>query len=238
MRLNATGIPRELLGTLFRYLPRDLVVSWILPDGLRGVLVSGTAATLPFIVTFVVLGVVIDFVSNLLTPFVQALALVGLTAGLDPVVAQLLTAVALLGTVLVVGVVAEAGPETGIGRRAGDAVESIPGVGSVYNSFDRMSEVMLDDDSTSFQEVKLVEFPHSDLYSLAFQTASVPDATPPGGDQEGMVVLFVPLAPNPVMGGFMVCVADEQVSEIDMTVEEAFRAIVTSGVAMPEDPTV
>jgi uncharacterized membrane protein len=118
-----------------------------------------------------------------------------------------------------------------------DAVESIPGVGSVYTGFDRMSEVMLDGDARSFREVKLVEFPHAGVYSLAFQTASVPDATPPGADEEGMLVLFVPLAPNPVMGGFMVCVPEDQVHDVDMTVEEAFRAIVTSGVAMPDTPT-
>jgi uncharacterized membrane protein len=50
-------------------------------------------------------------------------------------------------------------------------------------------------------------------------------------------VLFVPMAPNPVMGGHLLCVPTDRVIDVDMTVQAAFQAIVTSGVAAgsPED---
>jgi uncharacterized membrane protein len=46
-----------------------------------------------------------------------------------------------------------------------------------------------------------------------------------------MVTLFMPMAPNPVMGGHVVHVPTSRVYDIDMTVEEGLRSIVTSGVA-------
>jgi len=46
-----------------------------------------------------------------------------------------------------------------------------------------------------------------------------------------MMTLFMPLAPNPVMGGYVVHVPQDRVYDVDMTVEEGIRSIVTSGVA-------
>ncbi|MFB6176988.1 MAG: DUF502 domain-containing protein, partial [Halobaculum sp.] len=129
------------------------------------------------------------------------------------------------------GVASESNSTRRVGGSVEGVVEEIPGVGSVYSSFDRMSEVLLDSDAESFQEVKLLEFPHEGIFSLAFVTAETSAGV--AADAE-MQVLFVPLAPNPVMGGFMVCVPESRVHDIDMTVQEAFQALVTSGVAMPE----
>jgi len=46
-----------------------------------------------------------------------------------------------------------------------------------------------------------------------------------------MVTLFLPLAPNPVMGGFLTHIPRDRVSDVDMTVEEAVRIVITSGIA-------
>lgn len=51
-----------------------------------------------------------------------------------------------------------------------------------------------------------------------------------------MQTLFVPLAPNPVMGGFLTHLPDERVHDVDLTVEEGVQSIVTSGAAI--DPRV
>jgi uncharacterized membrane protein len=47
-----------------------------------------------------------------------------------------------------------------------------------------------------------------------------------------MTTLYLPMAPNPVMGGFVVHVKNENVYDVDMTVEEGMRSVVTSGVAI------
>jgi uncharacterized membrane protein len=49
-----------------------------------------------------------------------------------------------------------------------------------------------------------------------------------------MVSMFLPLAPNPVTGGLLTYVPESNVYDIDMTVEEGVRSILTSGVATGE----
>lgn len=235
MRPAPESLLRRTTGGIGRVVAADPEVARALGSSLRSVLVSGSAITVPFVVTVLVVGVVVDFVGGLLAPFARLLTLLGVTAGPGGTFVFGTVLASLLALVVVAGVLAETGRSTGLQRRVGAAVESVPGIGSVYTSFDRMSEVLLDGDGRSFRDVKLVEFPHSDVYSLAFQTSTVAP-TGPAVDDERMLVLFVPLAPNPVMGGFMVCVPASRVRDVDMTVQEAFQALVTSGVAMP-DPT-
>ena len=229
----ASGL-RTIVGLLVRYVPSDPFVGRTTVEMLRQVLLSGASVTAPFVVTVLVLGFIVDFVAGILAPFARALTFLGLTAGQHGIVAQVVTVSLLLAFVFLAGVIAESGSATGLERRLGSAVEALPGVGSVYSSFDRMKEVMLDGDTPSFREVKLVEFPHANVYSLAFQTSAVQEAALGGEGGEEMLVLFVPLAPNPVMGGFMVCVPTDRVRDVDMTVQEAFQAIITSGVAMTD----
>jgi len=229
MKESLAGVTRAVVAVVFRYLPATPMLDRFTGEAVRQVLFSGVSVAGPLVVTLVVLGAVLDFLSNLLAPLVHVLTLLGLTGGQEGIIAQGLTMLALVAVVFFTGVLAETNSTAGAVDGVGRYVEAVPGVGSVYSSFDQMSDVMLESDSNGFKEVKLVEFPHEGIYSLAFKTSSVNDTE--AGD-DGMSVLFVPMAPNPVMGGFMVCVDAEQVQDIDMTVQEAFQAIITSGVAM------
>ncbi|MFB6101468.1 MAG: DUF502 domain-containing protein [Haloplanus sp.] len=205
-------------------------------DGLRGFLrqafVTGAAVTLPIIVTLLVLGVVVDFVSKQLDPVVGFLTSV---TGFDPaseVTLKLIAILALAATIFGIGVVAERRPErSGFGALFDTLVARIPGIGSLYQSLDEMSGLLLDSDTDSFREVKLVEFPDRGSYAFAFLTADTPDVVQDATDHEGMVTLFLPMAPNPVMGGYVLHVTEERVFDVDMTVEEGIQSIVTSGVA-------
>ena len=229
MNSSAVGLVRRIPGTLSRVLPFDLAFLRVLLDSAWTVVHSGATITAPFLVTAAVIGFVLNFVANVLAPFVAVLSLTGVTAGHHPIVASAITVLALFTLVVAVGVANETGVDRRFRGRVGRTVEGIPAVGSVYTSFDRMSDALFASDSQSFKEVKLIEFPHDDLYSLAFVTSELPADV---GAGENMHVCFVPLAPNPVMGGFMVCVAEENIYDIDLTVQQAFQAIVTSGVAI------
>lgn len=231
---HIVGVLRGTSSAAVRFLATDLTLVRSITEPLRQVFLSGASITVPFVVTVLVIGVVLDFVAKLLAPFAYALTLLGLTPGQDDIMALGLVIVILFGIVFLAGVLAKSRPATNVGRGVGRVVEAVPGVGPVYTSFARMSDVMFDGDAPSFREVKLVEFPHAEVYSLAFQTSSI-RVTPEDAEHgEDMLVLFVPLAPNPVMGGFMVCVPADRVRDVDMTVQEAFQAVVTSGVAMTE----
>ena len=202
-------------------------------------LLTGFALTIPIFVTLLVIGFVVNSLSNILDPVVLfAFELTGSRLQQGDTPAYLLKLVALtvlLVSVFCIGFVAE--------RRSGSSriesvfdamIKRIPGIGSLYTSFDEMSEMLLDSDTQSFQEVVLVEHPTPDSYTVAFVTASTPAAIEDATGNEEMVTLFMPMAPNPVMGGHVVHVPTERVYDVDMTVEEGIRSIVTSGVAIGE----
>lgn len=198
---------------------------------LREWLLNGAALTVPMVVTIIVLGFVVNFLLNLVAPVVT---LVELVPGLSPVVEglaiQIGSLLAILVVVLGVGAVATS-TESSYAPRFHATVEGLPGIGSIYRSFRRMSDVFVEGDAENFQEVKLVEFPQDGAYSLAFVTAETPETVQSAAGELQMQTLFVPLAPNPVMGGFLVNFAADRIYDVDLTVEEAIESIVTSGVS-------
>ena len=204
-------------------------------EDFKRTLLTGAAITVPLIITLLVLLLVLDFIAGLLTPVVDVLNGVGITSGIGDVLVQVLALATLFGVVFAMGAIAERRPEdSDIATSFDAAMERIPGVGSVYTSVNRMSEVLLESDTQSFQEVKLLEFPHRETYALTFLTAEAPQEIEAAAGHEGMLTLFVPLAPNPFMGGHLVTVPDERVHDVDMTIEEGVQAVVTTGVAVDE----
>jgi len=201
----------------------------------RQVFITGAALTIPLLITVMILAFVVNFILQAISPVVEFLNdAYGIGSNVSPLAMELLAITTLVVLIFVVGLVAEARTGNGFERVFDTLMARIPGIGSVYTSFNEMTELLLSNDAESFREVKLVEFPREGSYSLAFVTA---DAPPTIGDTTGhddVTTLFMPLAPNPVMGGYVVHVSDDQVYDVDMSVEEGIRSIVTSGVATGE----
>jgi len=192
---------------------------------LRTVALTGLAIVVPILISGYALFVAARFLGRFLTPIARQLP------GESIIVGQVLAAVLLGVTVLAVGLVAH----FRTGARAidyfDDAVARLPGVGTIYQSFRRMSDVMLESDADHFRDVKLVEFPTEGAYTLAFETAKTHDRIKRSIGETNMQTLFVPMAPNPFMGGFVLHVAEDRVIDADVSVGEGIRATVTSGVA-------
>jgi uncharacterized membrane protein len=179
-----------------------------------------------------ILAFVVNFILRTIRPAVTFVtARFGLGADLPSYLMESLAVFTLLALVFVVGLVAETRSGDELERVFDTAMARIPGIGSVYTSFNEMTDLLLSNDTQSFREVKLVEFPHSESYSIAFVTANSPPTIGDTTGHEDMTTLFMPLAPNPVMGGYVVHVPQDRVYDVDMTVEEGIRSIVTSGVA-------
>ncbi|MFC6723352.1 DUF502 domain-containing protein [Halobium palmae] len=214
------------------------------------VLIRGLAVIFPFVVTIWVLKTAFGIVTDALGPvvyllqwagvvgwveengFIAFLIEVGIFSDVASFTAQIVAVVALLAVVVVAGTIANV--------RYGDHlidffdyfIGSIPGIGALYNSFRQMGDAMLESDIENFRSVKLVEFPHDGIYVIGFETAHPPPTIGDAAGESGeMVTMFLPLAPNPVMGGFLTHIPRDRVSDVDMTVEEGVRSIITSGMA-------
>jgi uncharacterized membrane protein len=111
-----------------------------------------------------------------------------------------------------------------------DAVAAVPGVGTVYESFRRMGDVMLDEGAENFKELKIVRW-SEDVYVLGFVTNGAPESVGGATGEEDLVTVFVPFAPNPVTGGFLTYVPRDRLLDVEMTMEEGLRSVLTSGVA-------
>lgn len=218
-------------------------------DHLREAILTGIAITIPLVVTVYVLTAVLDFIISALDPIINVLQYFGIIQtfesatlivflieiGIYPVVVDFLTELVaiflMLGFVVLVGTVGHNRYGEHIVDIFDFAIASIPGLGTVYKSFRRMGDVMLGDEDENFQEVKLVEAFGDDLYVIGFKTTDSPKSVEDSAGHEKMISIFLPLAPNPVTGGFLTYVPEDRVHDIDMEIDEAVRSILTSGVA-------
>ena len=110
--------------------------------------------------------------------------------------------------------------------------KKIPIVRSVYSAAKNFADIVFSDTGQSFKKVLLIQYPRKGVYSLAFQTSTnlgeVQKKT--GSD---VVCTFVPTTPNPT-SGFIIIIPKEDVIEMDMEIDEAFKMIVSLGVVVPE----
>ena len=112
-----------------------------------------------------------------------------------------------------------------------DLIRRIPVIGAVYGGAKTFSETVLTDKSRSFKHVVVIEFPRNGIYSLGFITADEVEELNARSGQD-MVSVFVPHTPNAATG-FIVIVPRTDVMYLDMTIDEAFKLLVTLGVVVP-----
>ena len=111
----------------------------------------------------------------------------------------------------------------------------IPIVNTIYHSVKQVSDTLFSGTGHAFRKVLLVRYPHPEAWSLAFQTnlpLEVAARLP-----EEYVAVFIPTTPSPV-NGFYFYIRRADVIEIDMSVDAAFKYIVSMGVAAPKSSSI
>ena len=124
-----------------------------------------------------------------------------------------------------------------IGRRLlalGDAIMArIPLVRSVYTGVKQVTQTLFSPGGQSFRKVLLVEYPSPGIWSVAFQTGEVgKDIAGPLKNQEPLVCYFIPTTPNPT-SGFLMMAPKSKVIELDMSVDQALKYVISLGVVQP-----
>ena len=108
----------------------------------------------------------------------------------------------------------------------------IPVVNSIYIGVKQVSDTLFAPGGQAFRKALLVQWPSPGMWTIAFLTGT------PGGDvanhlKGDYVSIYVPTTPNPT-GGYFVMVAREALIELDMTVDDALKYIISMGVASPD----
>lgn len=193
-------------------------------------LINGIVITLPIVLTLLLLVIVLDFILGLLSPVVDAAAYLWSDEPPDAVI-QSMTILSLFAFFLVVGVLADITPGKHISPMLDRAMASVPGLSTVYTGIRRVSDMLVDDESEQFEDVKLIEFPHQDAYMLCFLVGDTPPDIENSVGTREMQTVMVPLGPNPTTNGFIMHMPETNVHDVDFTVEEAVQSIATLGVA-------
>ena len=111
-------------------------------------------------------------------------------------------------------------------------VHRVPLVRSIYGSVKQVTQSFLEPGGNSFKKVVLVEYPRRDMWSIAFQTAdnfSVAREQLP----QDHVMVFIPTTPNPT-SGFLLIVPAHEVKEMNLSVEDAIKMVISLGVVQPK----
>jgi len=108
----------------------------------------------------------------------------------------------------------------------------IPLVRSIYASVKQLSETLLSTGGQSFRKVLLIEYPRRGAWTLAFQTGTeVGEAQAKTGEE--VISVYVPTTPNPT-SGFFLMLPSKDVVELDMSVDEGLKMIISMGVVVPK----
>jgi len=185
---------------------------------LKSYLITGTFITVPFFIAFYTVLVVIRWIASGIG--------IGHGHGLFLNIFGLIITISL---VIFIGAIAQ----YAFGNRFLDwlnkTISKIPLVGAIYSAARQIMEGLMLRKSVAFRKAVMIEYPRKGIYCLAFVTKGK-HVSPIVPGSEPMIHLFLPTTPNPTSGFFLI-VPEKDVIPLDISVQDAFRLIISGGVA-------
>jgi len=112
----------------------------------------------------------------------------------------------------------------------------VPLVNRIYNAIEQISQAIFSGKREVFKKAVLIEYPRKGIYSIAIMTSEtsghIQDLLP-----EDSISVFVPTTPNPT-SGFLLFVPKREIIDIDISVEEALKLIISAGTISALDDDV
>lgn len=188
---------------------------------------TGLLIWVPLVITAWVLSMIVDTLDQSLRLLPEAIHPKNLIGFSIPGVGALLT----LAMILLTGLLAT----NFIGEKLvgwwNALLSRIPVVNSVYKAVKQVSDTLFAPNGNAFRKALLVQYPREGAWTIAFLTGA------PGGDIRNhlhgdYVSIYVPTTPNPT-SGFFLMLPRADVVELDMTVDEALKYIISMGVVAP-----
>ena len=118
-------------------------------------------------------------------------------------------------------------------RSAERFVNRMPVVRSIYSGVKQIAETVFSQADRSFEKACMVEYPRKGIWAVGFiSTPARGEISARGNDGKGMLSVFVPTTPNPT-SGFLLFFPKEDVIELDMTIEDAAKLVISAGLVYP-----
>lgn len=195
---------------------------------IRRYLIAGLLVWLPLGVTVLVIKLLVDFMDQTLLVLPQAWHPDKLLGFHIPGLGVLLS----IAVVLITGVMVA----NFFGREMVVAWEKflnrIPLVRPIYSAVKQLTETVFSSGGQSFRKVLLIEYPRKGAWTLAFQTGTTVGEAQAKTAEE-VVNVYVPTTPNPT-SGFFLMVPRHEVVELDMSVDDGLKMIISMGAVVPK----
>lgn len=205
----------------------------VIRETLRRYFVSGILAFAPLAITIWAIGTIIVWLDNLLLPRVLKLVIPGLEEPPPvPVIGMLFT----FFVIILMGVIARhlfGGELQRIWERI---LGRVPIARGIYAGVKQLIEAIFSSEKSTqrFSRVVMIEYPRRGIYALAFTTGPAQGILQSQIEQP-MINCFLPTTPNPTSGYYLLVPANE-IIEVDLTVEDAFKLVMSAGLVNPADP--
>ena len=202
---------------------------------LRNAFITGMVLVAPLVVTIWALKIIIGIVGGSITPLFFPY-LPGALQHLPSFIWDVVITIIVLGLVTLLGFLSHLFLGQVLGALGERLIQGIPGIGGFYNSVKQFIETFGAKDRTQFSKVVLVQFPRPGAYTIGFLTNTA-RGEPHGHLSAEHWAVFVPTCPSPVNGFFMFLPRTEIV-ELDMSVTEGMKTVISCGAVLPSWPTV
>ncbi|HDM79007.1 MAG TPA: DUF502 domain-containing protein [Deltaproteobacteria bacterium] len=114
-------------------------------------------------------------------------------------------------------------------------VYKTPLIRTIYASVKQLIHAIVMQDNQSFKRVVVIEYPRKGIYSMAFVTGIPSENIQKELNQEEMINVFVPTTPNPT-SGFYLMVPEKESFPLQISVEDAFKLIISGGIVSSDAP--
>lgn len=198
-------------------------------NSIKGIFLTGLAVAIPIVLTIYIFIFLINLMDRLLLiipePYQPAELLGVHIPGLGIIFTFIL--------IFICGLITKSYLGNRLVGFSEDLLDRIPVIRSVYQALKHVVNSLVGDKSHTFRQVTLVEFPRAGIYSLGFVTGLK------NGELEmktgkRCVSVFVPTTPNPT-NGFLIIMPEDDLTLLDMTVEDAFVIIMSMGIVPLEN---
>ena len=209
---------------------------------LRASFLTGLVVIAPIWLTAYLIWTVVGWIDGWVLPFVpggyQPEALLRQIFGPDSQInVRGLGVVVFLLFTIFIGWLAKGFIGRSILRWAEGYVERLPVVRSIYAGLKQIAETVFAQRETSFDRACLVEYPRRGIWAIAFVSTSAKGEVARRIKDDDMISVFLPTTPNPT-SGFLLFVPRADVIELEMSVEDAAKLVISAGLVYPngQDP--
>ena len=195
---------------------------------IKKIFIAGILALLPIVITVYLLYFLYNLVISKASPIVKKIAH-QYNYDFSEYVFQIATLILILLIIFIIGVFTRMYLGKLFIKMLDKIMTHIPIARSIYNATKQVIDSFGNTSGSSFSKVVLVEFPRRDMWMIAFL---VRDSLPVMQDistKEASVNVFIPTAPNPT-SGFVTVVPKKDIRELDITVEEGIKFVLSVGI--------